>query len=525
MPSPTTTGAPQELPQYNNFLGGGSPSLLNMNRTQGQVGQMNLTPSPEDNMRAMGIDPDTLKQNVSDLARDANANGIRSITAGDMVNGARSQNQDLMRRALESILGFSSSPEAARIRELQNQMAQFNKSYEQSLSQIETTPGLTAFQSGRRIQALDQAAGRLISPIAAELEALTQAGKIQREDAQQLLSVMSQLQPKTVGSPITDAAGNVTILQQDPMTGEIFTQSLGQIAPAKEKDYTPDVQEYLFAKENGYTGDFLSFIRKKSLAEDTNGGGGISGISGIPSSLGTQGTVLADAFNNAVVRLPKDRAARASQQFQQYLSSGNTDAAKQYLQSVVLSSIPAADYSKVAGRFEGLAALDEIEGLIDTYESAGGNTGILTGSSEAILNKLGKTKDPVLAEVENAIKLAIFSYRNAVSGAAFTESEGKAYEEAFPSIGKGGELNKAKVASLRSMFNRNNRVAVETIIGPGNYDAIFAQKTSQSPQGAMTVDSYLDTQLSSVGGTPSEQKSAWSRLVDWFNSPVSAPKR
>jgi hypothetical protein len=44
------------------------------------------------------------------------------------------------------------------------------------------------------------------------------------------------------------------------------------------------------------------------------------------------------------------------------------------------------------------------------------------------------------------------SYRAALSGAAFSESESKAYEKIFPSSSKTLELNVVKIASLSKLF-------------------------------------------------------------------------
>lgn len=230
---------------------------------------------------------------------------------------------------------------------------------------------------------------------------------------------------------------------------------------------------------------------------------GIADVSGVPITLGAGATprqeALVDAFSNLSLRFSKDQAARATTTFRGHLASGDEQRAKQFLQSGILSAIPTEQFNRTLGRFEALAALEDIEQGLLSFKERGGDTGLITGSLEAIQNKLGKTKDPKLAEVSNTIRLAIVDYRKAVSGAAFTESESKEYERIFPSIGKGDELNEAKTSSLRNTFNRNNRVLIENIIGIGNYDPIFGKteltdtSTTFSPEEDEELDTIFET--------------------------------
>lgn len=154
------------------------------------------------------------------------------------------------------------------------------------------------------------------------------------------------------------------------------------------------------------------------------------------------------------------------------IARGDFEGAKSDIIGAAISAIPVEQQNKAFGRNQALDALDDIQRALDEYSSAGGNTGFLKGSYENIIKNLGKTSDPKLVDVAQRITLAMIAYRNAVSGAAFTESELKQYEQLFPSIKGNTELNKAKIDSLKSVFNLNQKSVLRTVLGDRNYDSL-----------------------------------------------------
>lgn len=190
---------------------------------------------------------------------------------------------------------------------------------------------------------------------------------------------------------------------------------------------------------------------------------------------GEKDAVYDDAFNYVAGFLTADQRKFAGTSYAKIAKTGDKQAAREFLEGLVLNAVPTEQFNQVTGRFQAIAALEDIEKGLAEYKAAGGNTGIIRGSLEDIANKLGKTTDPKVAGISNDIRLAIQAYRKSISGAAFTEAETKEYEAVFPSVGRGSELNEAKMQSLRSAFNRNNRVIVERLVGPGNYQKIWGE--------------------------------------------------
>ncbi|MFA6278456.1 MAG: hypothetical protein WC622_17045, partial [Pedobacter sp.] len=125
---------------------------------------------------------------------------------------------------------------------------------------------------------------------------------------------------------------------------------------------------------------------------------------------------------------------------------------------------------QVSGRDDALANVDQIEDLLQQYQSKGGNTNLLSGGIEKFSeNVLKYTNNSELATIANQIAIAIQSYRRSVTGAAFSESEAKEYASIFPAIGNVPALNKAKINSIKEVFNRNQENFYKRQMGATNY--------------------------------------------------------
>ena len=188
---------------------------------------------------------------------------------------------------------------------------------------------------------------------------------------------------------------------------------------------------------------------------------------------------IKNGFDALSSRLTKDQRASIEKALTANLQAGDVETARETLRSAAIGSLPAEQQNKAFGRIMAIEQLHRIQTLLDQYKASGGDTSLLKGTEEKIFQKLGKTSDPKIAEIGNEIQTAIISYRNAVSGAAFTESEAKQYENVFPGTKKEYDLNVALIASLKSVFNNNQQTVMSTILGgKSNYDAIFSGGSS-----------------------------------------------
>jgi hypothetical protein len=242
---------------------------------------------------------------------------------------------------------------------------------------------------------------------------------------------------------------------------------------------------------------------------------GYKGVGG--SAAPTTGNdVISQSFSSIAPRLSADGRKSAQATINNYIKNGDTEGAKQFIISTAISSLPAEQQNKAFGRTVAIDALNNIESLLAQFQAKGGNTGLLTGSAEQIAQKIGRTSNPDLANIGNQITASIAAYRNAVSGAAFTEQEGRMYEGMFPSTSNAADLNKAKINSLRDMFNGTQKSVLATVIGERNYDGLMAsnnfQSYAQSAQSVSPESQYAASILStkqpiSPRGAPAQTKS------------------
>lgn len=184
-----------------------------------------------------------------------------------------------------------------------------------------------------------------------------------------------------------------------------------------------------------------------------------------------------------------------------YLANGDTESAVSIIKTKVFNSASASERDKLDGKKQSIQSLNRIEELLSEYRNFNGNlsdlstiefqkdkeTGLWTGVKEKTLNKLGKTLDPQLARIANEIAFAIIEYRAAVSGAAFTREEARAYEAIFPSIGKSAVLNDVKINQIRDKMGDDIEAFYETRIGSSQYASLKNLLSEQVPNQDMDV--------------------------------------
>lgn len=136
----------------------------------------------------------------------------------------------------------------------------------------------------------------------------------------------------------------------------------------------------------------------------------------------------------------------------------------------------------------------EIEDLYNKYVEKGWETSWLSGTYENFLNKFWKTSDPDLLELYNKIQRAIMTFRHDISGAAFTESEWKQYEQVFPNIKDTMEVFMTKVKSIKDLAREDNEYYYDsTLWWTGKYKALQEELSK-----VRTTRSTLTDEISNV---------------------------
>jgi hypothetical protein len=204
-----------------------------------------------------------------------------------------------------------------------------------------------------------------------------------------------------------------------------------------------------------------------------------TGLSGDNASLN-------DAFNNALPYVDtKFQSDEAKRQFKSYLANGQTEKAKDYLKSMVKSSVDQPTRDKLNAGEGAISALTDLQSSLQAYKDKGGDTNILKGTLESVAQKAGQTTDPELAKIGNKIAIDIQQYRKAISGAAFTEAESKEYASIFPSFFSSAELNDAKISSALDAI-QGNQSSIYRGVFQSSYDPVFGGATNapKAPAGS-----------------------------------------
>lgn len=128
------------------------------------------------------------------------------------------------------------------------------------------------------------------------------------------------------------------------------------------------------------------------------------------------------------------------------------------------------------------AALIAVNNSINAYYASGGKTDIFKGNMEEVAAKLGTVKDEKLREVATEVEAAIQIYRNAISGTAYSNQEGRAIASVFPGIDKTEGLNKAIVTGRLKAFEAVIDEGYGQVLGTNTYQALKqAQIVASTP--------------------------------------------
>lgn len=117
------------------------------------------------------------------------------------------------------------------------------------------------------------------------------------------------------------------------------------------------------------------------------------------------------------------------------------------------------------------STLADIGDQIQQFYALGGRTGIFTGNFEKVVNKLGQVVDPRLVTLSTQIQGNIQVYRNAISGTAYSEQEGRDITSIFPGINKSQELNSAILKGRQTLFQSVIDATYRTALGSA-YDEL-----------------------------------------------------
>jgi len=162
-----------------------------------------------------------------------------------------------------------------------------------------------------------------------------------------------------------------------------------------------------------------------------------------------------------------------------------------------------ANQTKVESYETAKGALTDINSSLKEFYAKGGKTNIFNGNYEKTFNKLGEVKDPKLVNLAVQIQTNLQVYRNAVSGTAYSEQEGKDIASIFPGINKSEGLNTAIMSGRMRAFDSTIDSTYRGTLG-STYDKLKSLNTTQATSGSTPTTS---------GSTPSGN--TWSIPNAW----------
>lgn len=181
---------------------------------------------------------------------------------------------------------------------------------------------------------------------------------------------------------------------------------------------------------------------------------------------------MQNIFDSAISNVTPNKRGPLVERANRLMAEGNTEELKTVITNAVLESTPAVIRERVQGRMETVAALQAIRSDLTDLQKRKVPTGWLTGTVEDLTRKLGETGNPEYVALGNRIGIALANYRRSMTGAAWTESEGKEYLTRFPGYANDPSVNMAQISGLLDAFNISNRSFWSTKLGPQGADLL-----------------------------------------------------
>lgn len=142
--------------------------------------------------------------------------------------------------------------------------------------------------------------------------------------------------------------------------------------------------------------------------------------------------------------------------------------------------------TKVEAAEKSSAAFDKMAEAFKAYYDGGGDTNIISGNFQKVQSSLlGVAGDPQKVYLAVQLETALQSYRNAISGTAYSVQEGKDIQTIFPGISNTETLNDAIIKSRKDYFETDIDGSYRSVFGPA-YDDL--KKEADKIRSATTND-------------------------------------
>ena len=155
---------------------------------------------------------------------------------------------------------------------------------------------------------------------------------------------------------------------------------------------------------------------------------------------------------------------------------------------------------------------------IQNYVDAGGDVGFLKGKVDSIAKKFGQLKtDPKFSALATQLEREFQTYRNTMTGAAFSPGESAEYAKVNPRAGAQLDLNLATIdGALAQLENRITSTIETRVPGAKNIYRSVYPGSSSSLEGLGVNQEEQNIFNTVVGSTPagSRRRGFWSSFLE-----------
>lgn len=146
------------------------------------------------------------------------------------------------------------------------------------------------------------------------------------------------------------------------------------------------------------------------------------------------------------------------------------------------------------------SAMSDLQTALKDFYDAGGKTSLFSGTMEKTINSLGEVNDPALVGLATQVAVSLQSYRNAISGTAYSDQEGKDIASIFPGINNSKGLNDA-IVNARIKANDSIIDGIyKTALGDNTYSELKSAEDSGAKADQSDKD-FVESTLNGLGVT------------------------
>lgn len=160
-----------------------------------------------------------------------------------------------------------------------------------------------------------------------------------------------------------------------------------------------------------------------------------------------------NALDRAILNIASAKRAPILQMANRYAEAGDTAGLGDVIRQAAIDTENVDTKNQILGRRATVASLADTRQTLEELKAKGVSTGILTGTVEDVVRKLGKTTDPELVALKNRLQGTLINYRRAATGVAFGEREAAQYKEMFPNYKNDLPVNIALINGLEREMN------------------------------------------------------------------------